>query len=496
MTLKNEPPAMERVHGDIRRWKSPELWKRGQTCSAIFSSSSAAALRGAVTRAGRLSALRGGLRSSRGRAQELQGAGSGAPVGGSGAPEGGSGAPGGGLRSSRGRAQELQGAGQELQGAGLCQTCVSGVVLVPEEEQRSRGAEEEERRGAEEQRSRGGEEEEEQRSRGAEEEERRGAEEEQRRRRGEEQRRSRGGGEEQRRGAEEEERRGAEEEQRRRRGEEQRRSRGGGEEQRRGAEEEQRRRERSRGGAEEQTHGDMHRALGRSGLVGLAVGATAGLGLLALIIYRGMRRRCPALSAPAEEEVTGERRLMDGLEAQEMEAQQQALAAVEAVVQGLSPDQQVALRQQLDQVLCCVTSLRSEVAELRGGLQDIALQIIQDVKKGVEDSQRSRRRRPHVPRERLDSTTSSSVYFTASQEGGGVTSTYETSEGGEGGVTSTYESSEGVSPARGVRPARGGESSTYETSEGGRDQHLRDQRGGVSPARGGVTSTYETSEGG
>ncbi|CAL9691764.1 unnamed protein product [Knipowitschia caucasica] len=174
----------------------------------------------------------------------------------------------------------------------------------------------------------------------------------------------------------------------------------------------------------------MHRALGRSGLVGLAVGATAGLGLLALIIYRGMRRRCPALSAPAEEEVTGERRLMDGLEAQEMEAQQQALAAVEAVVQGLSPDQQVALRQQLDQVLCCVTSLRSEVAELRGGLQDIALQIIQDVKKGVEDSQRSRRRRPHVPRERLDSTTSSSVYFTASQEGGGVTSTYETSEGG------------------------------------------------------------------
>lgn len=64
----------------------------------------------------------------------------------------------------------------------------------------------------------------------------------------------------------------------------------------------------------------------------------------------------------------------------ELEAQQQALAAVEAVVQGLSPEQQQELRNQLDQVLSCVASLRSEVAELKGGLQDIALQIVQDVK--------------------------------------------------------------------------------------------------------------------
>lgn len=63
-----------------------------------------------------------------------------------------------------------------------------------------------------------------------------------------------------------------------------------------------------------------------------------------------------------------------------MEAQQQALAAVEAVVQSLSPQQELELRKQLDQVLGSVASLRSEVAELRGGLQDIALQIIQDIK--------------------------------------------------------------------------------------------------------------------
>uniref|UniRef100_A0A4W6DPU1 Regulator of microtubule dynamics protein 3 n=1 Tax=Lates calcarifer TaxID=8187 RepID=A0A4W6DPU1_LATCA len=72
--------------------------------------------------------------------------------------------------------------------------------------------------------------------------------------------------------------------------------------------------------------------------------------------------------------------LRETLDAQEAEAQQEALAAVEAVVQGLSPEQQLELRNQLDQVLNCVASLRSEVAELRGGLQDIALQIIQDVK--------------------------------------------------------------------------------------------------------------------
>lgn len=63
-----------------------------------------------------------------------------------------------------------------------------------------------------------------------------------------------------------------------------------------------------------------------------------------------------------------------------LEAQRQALAAVDAVVQCLSPDQQLELRNQLDQVLSCVASLRSEVAELRDGLQEIALQIIPDVK--------------------------------------------------------------------------------------------------------------------
>lgn len=62
------------------------------------------------------------------------------------------------------------------------------------------------------------------------------------------------------------------------------------------------------------------------------------------------------------------------------EAQRQALSAVEAVLQGLSPDQQLELRNQLDQVLSCVASLRAEVAELRGGLLDMAQQMIPDPK--------------------------------------------------------------------------------------------------------------------
>ncbi|KAM9840104.1 regulator of microtubule dynamics protein 3 [Aulostomus maculatus] len=189
----------------------------------------------------------------------------------------------------------------------------------------------------------------------------------------------------------------------------------------------------------------MNTPLGRNGLIGLAVGATAGLGLIAYIIYRGIRRRKPQavllqgdMQAPcllygAE----GAALLGDTLDAQEVEAQQQALAAVEAVVQGLSPEQQLQLRNQLDQVLSCVASLRSELAELRGGLQDIAMQIIQDVRKGVEESQRVRRRRHVVPRERTDSTCSSSIYFTASQS---ITSTYE--ETSEGGYSTAYAESD------------------------------------------------------
>ncbi|XP_055741052.1 regulator of microtubule dynamics protein 3 [Salvelinus fontinalis] len=170
--------------------------------------------------------------------------------------------------------------------------------------------------------------------------------------------------------------------------------------------------------------------LGRNWMIGLGVGATAGVGLITLIIYKEIsRRRSQTLllqTNPPEyliDSPDGAPLQMESLE-QEVVAQQQAL---EAVVQGLSPEQQVELRNQLDEVLTCVSSLRFEVAELRTGLQDIAQQIIQDVKKGVEDSQRARRRRHIIShRERTDSMSSSSIYFSASQGVYGG----ETSEGG------------------------------------------------------------------
>ncbi|KAJ8341446.1 hypothetical protein SKAU_G00337370 [Synaphobranchus kaupii] len=97
------------------------------------------------------------------------------------------------------------------------------------------------------------------------------------------------------------------------------------------------------------------------------------------------------------------------------------------VDRGLFPEQQVELRNRLDEVLQCVASLREEVSELRGGLQSIAVQIVQDVKAGIEESQKAARRRRHfLPRERTDSVSSSSIYFTAS----GVSLCDGESEGG------------------------------------------------------------------
>ncbi|XP_037836921.1 regulator of microtubule dynamics protein 3 isoform X3 [Kryptolebias marmoratus] len=128
----------------------------------------------------------------------------------------------------------------------------------------------------------------------------------------------------------------------------------------------------------------MSGPFGRYALVGLAFGATAGLGLIGFVVYRELSRRRRVVleirSAARLFSTDEAARFQDTLDAHEVEAQQQALAAVEAVVQGLSPEQQLELRNQLDQVLSCMASLRSEVAELRGGLHDIALQIIQDVK--------------------------------------------------------------------------------------------------------------------
>uniref|UniRef100_A0A3B4B5P4 Regulator of microtubule dynamics protein 3 n=1 Tax=Periophthalmus magnuspinnatus TaxID=409849 RepID=A0A3B4B5P4_9GOBI len=144
---------------------------------------------------------------------------------------------------------------------------------------------------------------------------------------------------------------------------------------------------------------DMNSSLGRNGLIGLLVGATAGLGVIAFIIYREVRRRSPRLAVAAQTALPRPMESGDG-------------AAV--MLRNILDDQ--------GELYGCTSQLALILTEL-----NIFAFHFLNGNAGVEDSQRIRRRRHYIPRERTDSTTSSSVYFTASQ---GLTSTYETSEGG------------------------------------------------------------------
>ncbi|NXN58371.1 RMD3 protein, partial [Rynchops niger] len=97
-----------------------------------------------------------------------------------------------------------------------------------------------------------------------------------------------------------------------------------------------------------------------------------------------------------------------------------ALAPVEAgdgaVYTALLPqEEQVDVLERLDFVLRNISELRKEVEELRSTLQHLAAEIVGEVRSHLEETQKvTRRRRFPFPRERSDSTGSSSIYFTAS----------------------------------------------------------------------------------
>ncbi|XP_037393287.1 regulator of microtubule dynamics protein 3 [Pygocentrus nattereri] len=171
-------------------------------------------------------------------------------------------------------------------------------------------------------------------------------------------------------------------------------------------------------------------SVGRSGLIGLGVGVTVSTGVIAFLIIREMlRRRNQRLLL----EAGGPGQLVvDGRLSLTQRGRDPALLA--SALRGLTPEQHVELRNTLDEVMMSVSSLRNEVAELRSGLREIASTIIEDVRKGVEEGQRSRRRRHYLPRERSDSMSSSSIYFTASA------SLYGDSEGGYSTAYSNVES--------------------------------------------------------
>ncbi|XP_043074819.1 regulator of microtubule dynamics protein 3 isoform X2 [Puntigrus tetrazona] len=160
--------------------------------------------------------------------------------------------------------------------------------------------------------------------------------------------------------------------------------------------------------------------LGRNAAIGLGVGVTISTGLIALLIIKeALRRR----------NRRGRLVLHNASSALPND--------IDSAVSGLSPEQQVELRKTLDEVMKSVSGLRNEIAELREGLRDISATIAEDVKKTVEESQRSRRRRTLMPRERSESMSSSSIYFTASA---GVASLCDDSEVGYSTAYSNAES--------------------------------------------------------
>ncbi|XP_044293143.1 regulator of microtubule dynamics protein 3 [Varanus komodoensis] len=104
----------------------------------------------------------------------------------------------------------------------------------------------------------------------------------------------------------------------------------------------------------------------------------------------------------------------------------------------LTREEQTEVLNHLDFVLKSLIDLRHEVEELRNSLQALAGEIIGEVRSHLEESQKVTRRRRFVyPRERSDSTGSSSIYFTASS---GTANTYDAES--EGGYTTANAESD------------------------------------------------------
>ncbi|XP_075357855.1 regulator of microtubule dynamics protein 3 isoform X1 [Mycteria americana] len=141
--------------------------------------------------------------------------------------------------------------------------------------------------------------------------------------------------------------------------------------------------------------------------LGLALGAAAGagLGLLWVLRRRGGRRG-------------GERRAeAAGRRSQVVPRVPVPVEAGDAAMYTplLTHGEQVDVLERLDFVLRNISELRREVEELRNSLRHLAAEIVGDVRSHLEETQKvTRRRRFPFPRERSDSTGSSSIYFTAS----------------------------------------------------------------------------------
>ncbi|XP_042640799.1 regulator of microtubule dynamics protein 3 isoform X2 [Tyto alba] len=161
--------------------------------------------------------------------------------------------------------------------------------------------------------------------------------------------------------------------------------------------------------------------------LGVALGAALGAGL-GLALLGELRRRRRGGGRPAEPRSPVVAGAVVPVEAGD--------AAPRSPLLGC--EEQAGVLERLDVVLRNIAELRKEVEELRNSLQHLAAEIVGGVRSHLEETQKvTRRRRFPFPRERSDSTGSSSIYFTASS------GTANTDDGeSEGGYTTANAESD------------------------------------------------------
>ncbi|XP_042310361.1 regulator of microtubule dynamics protein 3 [Sceloporus undulatus] len=181
--------------------------------------------------------------------------------------------------------------------------------------------------------------------------------------------------------------------------------------------------------------------------LGVVLGAAAGIGLF-YYFYKQKRKKPWHKGEPRPQDLQSQNNALDPQEHIEiMQPHNQVPLMRTGPVEGgdnilytslLTREEQAEVLNRLDFLLRSLIDLRNEVEELRNSLQGLAGEIIGEVRSHLEDSQKViRRRRFPYPRERSDSTGSSSIYFTTSS------GTVNTDDGeSEGGYTTANAESD------------------------------------------------------
>ncbi|XP_033001263.1 regulator of microtubule dynamics protein 3 [Lacerta agilis] len=181
--------------------------------------------------------------------------------------------------------------------------------------------------------------------------------------------------------------------------------------------------------------------------LGVVLGAAAGIGLF-YYFYKQKRKKPQQRGRSKSPNVQSQHNALDPKEhTQILQPYNQVPRMRQAPVEGgdsipytahLTQEEQAEVLNRLDFVLKSLIELRHEVEELRNSLRGLAGEIVGEVRTQLEESQKIiRRRRAVYPRERSDSTGSSSIYFTTSSG-----AAYTTDGESEGGYTTANAESD------------------------------------------------------